>query len=992
MGTYLSIEIPEAADEQNFQRVIANKDLMDNMYDHILNEINEDGAELQEIRVDHVLNFIKMKDQASFEQLAADPRIVNEGYRFVMITSKKTLDDDDEEEDPPIPSESGSMKTSKSSKSLRSGSVKWNGSMKMSASMPSFHVHKEESVRLFLQTTSEQYSSQALYLSKKEFRLFLPTIYFFSLLWKVFITADTSIGNALINIGEYNGAYERLKGMDGITFDEKLTKQHWTKEFDTIDTNKSNTISFRELCRYTVKKVIAPMDYLKGVENKFYHFDMDEVFGYSGGGLPSGELRDIPASEYAAKLYDPEELEKNPVELNAQIFKYDTDEVETRCTIVTSRLVLKNNSPQIEFTAIVNAEENVYDLTLYGRKSFRLTLPDGKIASQGNFTLYPAKELQLHANYRLRDAVSNESLANQAKAIISAENDLRKNSAECPFEDFEVDIEDGKNFAMPKIPNAVVTFYIVADNYKSSEKLTLIKFDEALQHGHRIIPLRPKFYHVDLGSINLWGKVKLNPTVDEADVILSETDNLPIILETKLIIAEGGYKGKLDKSTCITAIGTMKDGKPSIELDIKLKDGVDELNVALYGKRAFSSKHPDGRRVVQGTFTLVPQLSVQPRSKYIAKDSSKDITIARNGTVTVSAESDPRTKNGHLILSGGAREYPLCDGIFTFPVDELPDGVYTITISQILGYEECNKINVVKFRQNFVDSEDVMYLKPNLPFTELGRVKLKQCLGSIPASDRAKMHMKGASFPLSLTSEIKKEGSGEIDPRWVMLVKVNDNLTFTIEFNLKSDIDKREMSLYGMYSFVTVDGNGSILLKGSVFLLPDEVFPIRYILKDIRTKKRIMANTTAYFNAKNDLRTEKGEIILSDHGDEITAEGLPIPVKSGVIDVPYDDLPDGVFTLHIPAFQFYLPFEVTRLNFKDCHDLIDAEALLNIDTREERKHQVRTGVITDPSFLQEISRMGRCPNALAFAKESGGWRCSGGGHFVSDADVEKLLS
>lgn len=100
------------------------------------------------------------------------------------------------------------------------------------------------------------------------------------------------------------------------------------------------------------------MDYLKVVENKFYHFDMDEVLGENSGGLPSGTLRDLPASEYAAKLMDPEELEKNPVPLTAQLFQLNTEEVDTRCHAVTARMVLKNNAPQIEFQAAINEGED----------------------------------------------------------------------------------------------------------------------------------------------------------------------------------------------------------------------------------------------------------------------------------------------------------------------------------------------------------------------------------------------------------------------------------------------------------------------------------------------------------------------------------------------------------------------------------------------------------------------------------------------------------
>jgi len=46
----------------------------------------------------------------------------------------------------------------------------------------------------------------------------------------------------------------------------------------------------------------------------------------------------------------------------------------------------------------------------------------------------------------------------------------------------------------------------------------------------------------------------------------------------------------------------------------------------------------------------------------------------------------------------------------------------------------------------------------------------------------------------------------------------------------------------------------------------------------------------------------------------------------------------------------------------------------------------------NPAKIQKVVKeLGKCPQGFDWKREAGGWRCSAGGHFVTDAEVASRL-
>mmetsp|Transcript_2718 Transcript_2718/g.4080 ORF Transcript_2718/g.4080 Transcript_2718/m.4080 type:complete len:325 (-) Transcript_2718:311-1285(-) len=121
-------------------------------------------------------------------------------------------------------------------------------------------------------------------LTRKEFRKLLPAMLLFSHLWKIFEVADNSIDDKRIFKHEFMSSKKTIESIEGVRVSD-VTDEEWEAAFTKLDQNKSGFITFKEFCKYCVKKIISPDFYLKSGTEETDH----EVVGVPSTQAENGE-------------------------------------------------------------------------------------------------------------------------------------------------------------------------------------------------------------------------------------------------------------------------------------------------------------------------------------------------------------------------------------------------------------------------------------------------------------------------------------------------------------------------------------------------------------------------------------------------------------------------------------------------------------------------------------------------------------------------------
>lgn len=106
-------------------------------------------------------------------------------------------------------------------------------------------------------------------MTKRDFHLFIPTLFLFINLWELFEEADKLVvEDKKIFIGEFLKIRVKLGSLAGVVIENEIDEETWKLEFEKLDTSKDGFISFDEFCKYIVANVVKPADYVDEFEHQ----------------------------------------------------------------------------------------------------------------------------------------------------------------------------------------------------------------------------------------------------------------------------------------------------------------------------------------------------------------------------------------------------------------------------------------------------------------------------------------------------------------------------------------------------------------------------------------------------------------------------------------------------------------------------------------------------------------------------------------------------
>lgn len=168
--------------------------------------------------------------------------------------------------------------------------------------------------------------------------------------------------------------------------------------------------------------------------------------------------------------------------------------------------------------------------------------------------------------------------------------------------------------------------------------------------------------------------------------------------------------------------------------------------------------------------------------------------------------------------------------------------------------------------------------------------------------------------------------------------------------------------------------------------------PIRTITRDAPTAPMTTSAKSFAVTSQVATSTEEQSIQQSneDAGDNGPREAITPVRDAGVSDQVWDQLQKDAQKAEEEKREcrrLAEKEEELRQWLKKC---ADAKRQRELEEIERQKQELEEKLRRQEKELAKVAQMGLCPAGFHWIKQSGGYRCAGGSHWVSNAELQKL--
>ena len=418
----------------------------------------------------------------------------------------------------------------------------------------------------------------------------------------------------------------------------------------------------------------------------------------------------------------------------------------TTSDAAASRVPMKSSdssSTTVELVFKIKRDVKELDISLYGRKIYFIVHPlSGARILMAYVTLHPRPHLLPSPRYLIHDAeVQAPITMDSGRVKISLSQIQEGVGGPDKVESLDLEIaESGFSIPIETLPDCIATLSVVYDNYQAVKEFSVILYSSLFRHdpAETVISITPTFSRCDIGCYATGeSRILIPPSVLRPFSPHINGQNAPVQLVSEITSlsastvtprpAEGisslqriSMRETRFQVKCKTCPYHQAVQLAAINLSIDLNDGIDELNISLYGPKSIIMSHPQtGLRVLVGQIILLPRVDLQPHTSYRLTNTISAQTVYRHGKALFRAEVG---SDGDIMSSPVQTVFETecnSDGIILFPLSDLPDGIVTMQVFDVEDYSDSAIVTVLKFGSYSQETPGKLSIEPTFPWSNL---------------------------------------------------------------------------------------------------------------------------------------------------------------------------------------------------------------------------------------------------------------------------------